>query len=280
MFKGLIASIAASFRQETLAERSARMQPGALYGLLAGTVFVLVSSFINIIFFPGIPLGIDWTSLLIQWFEFGIVLAAAGAIVGWFTEDYMGIVWGGVMLTGLLLLGNLVASLLGRGSAALMAQSIITVLPLVGAGVLLAGIIRVAINRHLFIGQQETQEIRRRLMRRLILIVILVGLVPGIFSRFGISTENTIRTLNDNLQNYATDPLLEWRYPYAQVPSLKQHLGMTYKLYVRTSGYEAGSLDITIRFQDGYAITCLAPTDSGNNLFLSTCNEGNSLTSH
>ncbi|HEX7542022.1 MAG TPA: hypothetical protein VF352_07815 [Anaerolineales bacterium] len=103
-----------SYRQETLAERGKRMAPGVMYGAIASTVYVLVSSIINVIFFPGLHLGVDWISLLTHWIEFSLALALAGGIVGWFTEDYMGIVGGGVVLTILLLVGNMIASLMGQ----------------------------------------------------------------------------------------------------------------------------------------------------------------------
>ncbi len=279
MFKRIAEAIMKSYRQETLVERGKRMAPGAMYAAMAATVFVLVSSVINVFFFPDLHLGVDWVSLLTHWVEFGIALALAGAIVAWFTEEYMGIVGGGVVLTVLILVGNLVASLVGGGSAALTVQSFLTALPLVGVGILLAWAIRVAINRHLKIKQQENPEVRRKLFVQLTAIVLLVGLIPGVFSRFGIASEYAIRTLNESLQNVATDPSLEVRFPLAQVPALKDHFGMNYTLYARASASAAGALDITIRFEDGYTVTCLVPTASGYSTFLQVCNEGTKIVS-
>jgi len=277
MFKRIAGTIIKSYRQETLAERGMRMVPGALYGVIATTVFVWVSSFINVIFFPDLHLGVDWISLLSRLVEFCLAMALAGAIVGWFTEEYMGIVGGGVVLTILLLVGNLVASLIGGGSTTMTVQSFITALPLVGAGILLAWAIRVAINRHLHIQQQEAPEVRRKLFVQLITIVFLVGLIPGVFSRFGISSEDAIRTLNKSLQNVATDSSLDVRFPIAKVPALKDHFGMNYTLFTRVSAIEAGAMDITIRFEDGYTVTCLVPTESGYATFLQVCNEGKKI---
>ncbi len=279
MFKRFKAAVISSYRQETLAERGLRMVPGAIYGIITTTVFVLVSSIINIMFFPDLHLGVDWIRLLIHWIEFGIALALAGAIVGWFTEEYGGIVWGGVVLTILLLVGNLVATLLGGGSAALTVQSFITALPLVGAGILLAGAIRVAINRHLFIKLQELPDVRRKLFVQLLVIVFLVGFIPGVFSRFGYTSEYAIRTLNESLQKVATDPSQEVRFPIAKLPALREHFGMGYMLYARMSTSEAGSMDITIQFKDGYTVTCLVPTESGSATYLQVCNEGTNIVS-
>ena len=279
MFKRIADSIVKTYRQETLAERRKRMVPGALYGVIAATVYVLVSSIVNVIFFPDLHLAVDWINFLIYWIEFSIVLVLAGAIVGWFTEEYMGIVGGGVVLTILILVGNLVASLMGRGSASLTLQSFITAIPLIGACILLAGAIRATINRHLHIKQMETSQIRRKLFVQLTTIVILIGLIPGVFSRFGLSTEYSIRTLNKSLQNFAADPYLEWRFPFAKVPALKDHLGMNYSLYVSTSTSVTGSLNVTIRFEDGYTVTCLVPIDSGGEMLLEVCNEGTKIVS-
>ena len=46
------------FREETLAERSKRMLPGAIYCAMAVTVYVLVSSWINVIVYPGLKFSI------------------------------------------------------------------------------------------------------------------------------------------------------------------------------------------------------------------------------
>jgi hypothetical protein len=279
MFKRIAETIIKSYRQETLLERAKRMIPGALYAAIAATVFVLVSSIINFIFFPDLHLSIEWISLLTRLIEFGMALALAGVIVGWFTEEYMGIVGGGVVLTILILAGNLVASLMGSKSVTLTVQSFVTALPLIGVGILLAWAIRAAINRHLHIKQQESPKVRRRLFMQLTVIVLLVGLIPGVLSRFGLSSEYAIRTLNENLQNVATDPSLEVRFPIAKVPALKDHFGMDYTLYARTSAVAAGAMDITIHFEDGYTVTCLVPVESGYATYLQVCNEGTKIVS-
>jgi hypothetical protein len=279
MFKRIAETIIKSYRQETPLERSKRMVPGVMYGAIVSTVYVLVSSIVNVIFFPDLHLRVDWISLLNRWVEFGIALVLAGVIVGWFTEEYMGIVGGGVVLTILILVGNLVTSLMGSRSVALTVQSFFTALPLVGVGILLAAAIRAAINRHLHIQQQERPEVRRKLFVQLTAIIILVGLIPGVLSRFGYSSEYAIRTLNEGMQNFATDPLFQWRFPFAKVPDLKVHFGMDYTLFARASTYEADALDVTIRFKDGYTVTCLVPIASGDTMFLEICNEGTKITS-
>ena len=90
MFKRIANPILVFFREETLKERSERMLPGVIIGLIAGTAYVLTSSTINVISLPALHLSPDWIRLLTNLVEYDIVLALAGAIAGWFTE----ITWG------------------------------------------------------------------------------------------------------------------------------------------------------------------------------------------
>jgi len=281
MITRIKAGILKYFQQETLAERVHRMIPGAIYCALAATIYILVSAVINVIIYPDLHLAVYWIGLLISWIETGIVLALAGAIVGWFTEDHEGIVWGGVVLAVLIFIGNLVTALISGRSATLMGQSIfLTALPLIGAGILVAWVIRMAIKRFIQAKQQKTPESRRKQLVQLTLVVISVGLVVGVFSLFGTSSLATIRSMNTTLQNYTTDPLIDLRFPYEKVPALRSHFGMNYSLYVHTSTLMTGSLDITIHFEDGYNVTCLVPQlETNGQMLLDACVEGTHISS-
>jgi hypothetical protein len=134
------------------------------------------------------------------------------------------------------------------------------------------------IKRHLHAAQQEKPEARRKQIRQLVTLVLLVGAVLGVFSLFGTSSLSTLRSMNKTLQGYATDPLIGLRFPYRNVPSLKDHFGMDYSLFVHTSTLMTGTIDITIHFKDGYSVTCLVPLlDANGQLLLDTCNEGTSV---
>jgi MFS family permease len=279
MFKRIADEIYKFYHVETLAERGKRMLPGAIYCAIAVSLYMIVSSAINVIFFTDLHLAVDWTGLLIRWIGYGIALALAGVIVGWFTESYEGIVIGGVVLAVLLLIANLVGSLIsGRGATLLSQSIIITFLPLLIAGILLAGAIRMAINRHMHIQQQEKPEKRKKLLIQLVGLVTLVGLILGVFSLFGSSSLYAIQSMNKTLQSFATDPLIESRFPYDKVPALKAHFGMNYSLYVRTSNIMTSSLEITIHFEDSYSVTCLVPQmGSSEQMLLDVCNEGTAI---
>ncbi len=280
MFKSLANAFRKMSEQETLRERSARMIPGAVYGFIAASAYTLTLSLINIISFPGLHLAMDWVRILTYWLGYGLALALAGLIVGWFTESYMGIIVGGLILTGVLLVGNLLLSLLAHGGASMAALSVVTALPLVGAGILLALGIRMAINRHIHIMHDEPRQGQRKLVLGLAAIVFLVGFVPGFLGRYDGSTVDVIKQINANLAAAVTDPIgAASRFPISKYPALKNHFGMEYQLYPRASSLSTGSMDITIRFSDGYSLTCNVSTAESSQVYLTDCNEGNSYIS-
>jgi hypothetical protein len=279
MFRRIKKSFQNSLQEETIAERSARILAGALYGAFTATVYILTLFAINVLTIPEQHLAIDWVHLLTLWIGFGLGLALAGAIVGWFTEDYAGVVGGGVLMTILLLVGNLAIALINGENTSRLFQSVVTAVPLVGAAVLVAGCLRLVIKRHLQNAQNKDPRQRRKLLASLIGIVFLVSLLPGVFSRYDTTVVKVFSALNTALQNGGTDPLLADHFSAAQLPGLKDHFGMEYKLYPRVSALSAGSLDITVRFKDGYVFTCVVPTDAGGQTYFTSCNEGNKIAS-
>jgi hypothetical protein len=279
MFQIIKDKIQNELQEETVVERSVRMLPGALFGEFAATVYILTLYTINIVTIPGQHFGLDWGYFLVYWIGFSLGLALSGAIVGWFTEDYAGVVGGGVIMTLLLLLGNLLMSVFSGGSASLLFQSVVTAIPLVGGAVLIAGGLRYVIKRHVQNTQNKDPRQRKKLLANLIGIVLLVSWVPGVFSRYESSAVDVFKALNKALQNGATDPLLAARFSLEQLPGLQDHFGTEYKVYPRVSIYFAGSMDITVRFKDGYSFSCVVPTDAGEQTFFTTCNEGNKMTS-
>jgi hypothetical protein len=277
MFQRIKKGIIYSFQEETLTERKARMVPGAFYGLFMATVYILSLSMVNVLTIPGLHLAIDWMHLFSYWIGFGFGLALSGVIVGWFTEDYAGVVTGGIVMTLLLLLGNLIVNLVTGENASLLFQSVVTAIPLVGGAVLIAGGLRYIIRRHLQTAENKDPGQRRKLLSGLIGIVFLVSCLPGVFSRYDLSAIDVFKALNTALQNGASDSLAAGRFLPAQLPGLKTHFGMEFKVYPRISAFTTGALDITVRFKDSYSFSCVVPTDAGEQTFFTSCNEGDKV---
>jgi hypothetical protein len=83
--------------------------------------------------------------------------------------------------------------------------------------------------------------------------------------------------MQERLQAVAGDPTLQAQFPLAEFPVLQKHFGMHFVLYPRNSALEGSALDVTIRYADGYAITCLVPTNDPYVQYFKQCFEGNDV---
>lgn len=262
------------YYQETPAERSQRMIPAAAYGALVATAYVLTLSLVNVYTFPDLPLGMDWARVLAMWIGLALVLALFGGVASWFTEEYAGIVGGALIFTALLAIWYLLSSAIQNSTST--AQSLITTLPLVGVNLLGAWALRWAAHRHLAISHEKDPIVRRKQLTRHILTILLIGTIPGILGRMDPPVEQAVSGLHELLQAAPNDPSVWPRLPLKQVPSLQDHFGVDYQLYPRQSALTVSALDVTVRFTDGYTMTCYLPISGGLN-FINQCNEGTEI---
>jgi hypothetical protein len=254
------------FAEETWAQRSQRMLPAAMYAVIIATLYTWTLTLVNVFSYPNLPMGIDWVSLLKSWIGLSLAAALFAAIAAWFTEEYEGIVGGGVIITLLIVLFS---------SIFLRAQSLISIIPLIGVTILGAWVVRWFTHRHLAIMSKDASTRRKELMRH-VGIALLVGLVPGILGRMDLPEQQALDQLHTLLQAAPNDPSVLPRLPLKRVPELKNHFGVDYRLYAKPSSVSVGAMEVTTRFADGFSMTCLLPTGSGN-LFITDCNEGDEV---
>lgn len=255
---------------ENAAQRSERMLPAALYGAMAATAFVWSHSLVNVYSFPNLPLAVDWFPLLGTWIGFSAAFGLAGAIAGWFTEEYQGIVAGGVIITALL--GVAFFLQLGAGGQSVTLQSIVMAAPLMGVCMVIAAALRWAARRHNHIIHKESAESRPRRLAGHILVIVLAGVLVGILGRMDLPSEQTLTKFDAYLQAAPNDPSVWVQLPVKQVPALPEHFGVAYRFYARRSAFALGSLDLTVRFADGFVLECALPVGSLN--FFTNCWEG------
>ena len=277
MFKRIANPILVFFREETFRERSERMQPAAIMGVIAGTAYVLTLSIINVISLPALHLSLDWERLLANLVTYDLALALVGAIAGWFTEAPTGAIAGGVVSTLLYLLINWIIIRLTGASPERTVQLIITAIPLLLAAMLLCALFRFAISRYLRLMQTSPGPKRRLRLAGMIVLVILIGITPGSFAHFDQNSQNVILAMNQRLQQAANDASVKAQFPLAQFPALQSHFGMPFALYPRPSASQGGALDVTIRYADGYAITCLVSTTDQYVQYFKQCFPGNNV---
>ena len=267
----MIENLKRTFQQETPAERGQRMIPAAAYGALVATAYVWALAFVNVFTFPNLPLGMDWIRVLGMWFGLSAAFALFGAVAGWFTEDYAGIVGGALIFTALLAIWFLLSARVQNST--ITAQSIITTLPLAGVNMLAAWALRSAAKRYLTIRNEKDSTQRRKQLIRHSAIILLIGLVPGIFGRLDTPAQRTLGQLHELLQAAPNDPSIWPRLPLRQVPALQDHLGVDYVFYAHPSATAVSTLDVAVQFADGYLMTCQLPISTSVS-FITDCKEG------
>jgi hypothetical protein len=270
-------SILVFFREETLQERSERMLPGAVIGVILGTAYVLTLSLINVISLPALQLSPDWGRMLAALLEYDLALALVGAIAGWFSEDPAGAIGGGIVSLLLYLLINWLIIHFTRGSPERIVQLIITALPLLLAAMLLCLAFRFAVGRYLRLIQTKPGAPRRFRLAAMLVLVILIGMTPGSFAHFDKNSQNIIMAMDQSLQAVTSDASLKAQFPLTKFPALQSHFGTPFVLYPRPSSSEGSALDVTIRYADGYAITCLVSTTDPYVQYFKQCFVGNNV---
>ncbi len=270
----MIENLKRIYTEETPAERSQRMIPAAAYGALIATAYIWALSLVNVYTFANLPLGIDWLRVIGTWLELTVAFALFGAISAWFTEEYAGVVGGALIFTVLIAIWFLLST--STHNSTITMQSIISVLPLIGVNMLAALGLRWAARRHLAIQHETDAGARRKHLIQHIAIILFVGLFPGLIGRMDSPQEQTIRQLHELLQAAPKDQSVWSRLPLEQVPGLKDHFGVKYRIYERQSATSVGSLDVTVRFADGFVMTCLLPV-STDIKFITQCNEGDKV---
>lgn len=270
----MIENLKRIFAEETLAERSQRMIPAAGFGALIATAYVWGLSLVNVYSFANLPLSLDWLRVIGMWLGLSVAFALFGAISAWFSEEYAGVVGGALIFTVLIAIWFLLSASVHNSTITM--QSIISVLPLVGVNMLAALGLRWAARRYIAIRQEQDASLRRKHLIQHIALILFVGLFPGLIGRMDSPQEQTIRQLHELLQAAPKDQSVWPRLPLEQVPALKDHFGVKYRIYARQSTTSVGSLDVTVKFTDGFAMTCDLPI-STEIKFITQCNEGTQI---
>jgi hypothetical protein len=158
-----------------------------------------------------------------------------------------------------------------------VSKVIISTLPMVGVCILLALALRMAMNKYLKVTNEQSNSVRCKQLLKMIGVVILVGLIPGIFSRFDSSALQSLNTLTKRLNTSETPEIEFVAFPENVASEIGLRYGKAYNIYPHPSGLILNALDTTIKFDDGYTVTCLLPSDASQFLVINLCNEGPSL---
>jgi hypothetical protein len=154
-------------------------------------------------------------------------------------------------------------------------QVLVASLPMVGVIVLMALALRQGINKAAAAEKEESRPAKRNALAKIFSIVILLGIIGGLFSRFDGSAVTMLKSLNERLQTADTSGSSMVKFPSNVLEDVQSRYGQEFGLYIRSAAGTIGALDVTISFADGYTVTCQIPTTSGSYVFIDACSEGN-----
>jgi len=263
------------WQEETFEQRWPRIKYGLIFGVVGALFYAVVAATINIISYPELHLTVNWTSAINIWVTVSLALVIAGFIVGWPTEEVKAIVGGGVTLTFLLLVINTIMFISQNVTNQSYFQVLVASLPMVGVIVLLALALRQGINKAAAAEKEESKPKKRNSLVKIFSIVIALGTIGGLFSRFDGSAVTMLESLNERLQTADTSGTTKVEFPSNVLQDVQSHYGQEFGLYIRSATGTIGALDVTISFADGYTLTCQIPTVSGSYVFIDACSEGN-----
>lgn len=266
-----------AYRQEPLTVRLQRGKIGVLVGLVIAFLCSFTASLVNPLTLPSLHLFINWTALIQAWVILSLGLSLVGFISGWFTENNGAVAGGGAIVACLVLLVVLAEYSKIQEKIPYLSVYWAVILPVLGASVFLAWVFRALINRINQLRREDDENKKRRGYGAIIGVIVALGLIPGLFYRFDLSTIKTLTRVSRGIQ-YAQNPDQEsFIFPLEFRSAVEKRSTMKYTLYSRPSHVSVGFIDVTIYFDDGYVITCMVPTSIDLYDFANRCNEGDFL---
>jgi hypothetical protein len=275
MLKNIKEFFRKDWEEETLQQRWPRIKYGIIIGVVGALFYAVIAATINIISYPELHLTLNWSSAITTWVIVSLAMVRAGFIVGWPTEEVKAIVGGGVTLTFLLLLVNTIMFISQNVTNQSYFQVLVASLPMVGVIVLMALALRQGINKAAAAEKEESRPAKRNALAKIFSIVILLGIIGGLFSRFDGSAVTMLKSLNERLQTADASGASMVKFPSNVLDDVQSRYGQEFGLYIRSAAGTIGALDVTISFADGYTVTCQIPTTSGSYVFIDACSEGN-----
>jgi hypothetical protein len=250
-------------------ERNRRVLYGALSGFLVGTICAVVSTFINTWLYPDLPIYLSWASafkLWLLWAGLGTILAGVSALS---SEGWSSILLSAFLMTLTILLMNFVDdfSLLFLNLIIILGLS----LPFTAVMLPLAYLFFWLSRRFL---QAETLVApeRRRIILVNALVILGLGILPGVYARFNIRAERGMTVIHEILQAGAqVDSVEEYPIQLRKTEGYPEHKDQSYTLSQKQSSYSTVGVDVTAHYEDGYELKCTVILYTSQNPNINPC---------
>lgn len=238
-----------------------RMVLGALYGLLGGTVFVLVAAFVDIWLNPGLPLGVNWDAFALRMPLIGLGLGLVGAVTCWWHEAWQGLLSGAVISSMLALIAALYSSQVGTGLKFIVI--IFILLPVAVMTLPVAYFLRWLVERH---GRALGMKWKALRIIGLSLFMVVIAGGLGYLMKTSSRGIEAVRTVHAYLKDLSSG-----QNPLAEVPGVPEREGTPYAMYSTESQTSVEGFDVHVLYTDGYRLQCEVIVYPGSQPYLSGC---------
>jgi hypothetical protein len=251
-------------------ERNRRVLYGALSGFLVGTICILVNTFINTWLYPELPIHLSWPDafkLWLIWAVLGTVLAGVSALS---SEGWFSILLSAFLMTLTILIVNFRVNDL---SSLFLNLLIIMGLSLPFTAVMLPlAYVFFWLSRRFM--EAETLLPRERFRVILVngLVILGLGLLPGLYARFNVRAERGMTLIHEMLQAGAqADAPEDFPVPLRKTEGYAEHKNQEYTLSQVKSSYSTVGVDVTVHYEDGYELKCTVIMYSSQNPNINPC---------
>jgi hypothetical protein len=249
-------------------DRSRRVPAAACFGLLSGTLVVLVSGTINRFAFPELSMRVDWPHMAGLWLLLGPLLGALCGLAAYTTE-----MWPGSFLAGFGMALAMLVTNIAQGQGAVLTNIVLLVIlliPLTGMMTPVALVFR-------WLGKRFVDASVARGPRRFagfaftVLLAILLGLAPGMLARMNAQAQTAVLHVKTLLDQEAAPGVIP--DAFGSLPGYRAHAGAKYSLSQRESAASTEAFDVSIHFADGYTITCIVVAYPERDPYIDSCRE-------
>lgn len=245
-------------------EKLQRVLFAALSGFIAGTIATLASSYINIWLFPDLPLHLDWSRIFIAWILWAVVGGLLAGISGFSAEGWKSILLSAVSMTSTILL---LSSMQSSENTNLKIVAFVGLLFPISAMVLPLAIIFFWLARRFIRAVSERGWARNKLFLVNFIVILALGMVPGLYAKMNARAERGVRIVHGILQD-APGTIHE---ELLKTEGFSEHADQPYTLSQTDSAYSTVGVDVTAHYEDGYTIICTVVLYPGSDPSISFC---------
>jgi hypothetical protein len=244
---------------------------GAWLGLVMGAVYGLVSTTINAVILPGVPVRVEVGDIFISVVVSGIGMAIAGFVTGWSHSSLRGMIYGALVAAGMLV----VNAFLGQQGGfyqrfGLSYVLLLFFLPLAAMLLIITGLLRLGVN-------WLENALRERGRDRLFGLVrvwggaVLLAAIVGSFAQMTAAEQEAVRRMHAMIQQGLTagQPVPQ---PLQSVDDFRTRAASEYTLEAFTGASADTSIPgstaeefiiVNARFRNGLVVQCLTGQSLG-----------------